>query len=110
MAVPDFEGSAVEVALTSKVVDISSLDMVNVPSGVMAVPATPFSTVHVTPCGGLSGPVTVAANSRLDPLRTIVMAGVTVTVVSVGGIFSKVADTVTALAGMVNFAVTLFAL
>jgi len=84
VAVPDLEVSAVEVALTVKVVAVSPAATVKVPL-VILVPVIPPVTDHVTVVAGLFVPCTVAVNACVPPLITFAVEGFTVTPVTVGG-------------------------
>jgi hypothetical protein len=91
------------------VVAVSSAWTVNKPLAFIVVPETPPVTVHVTPCGGLFVPCTVALNCCVVPFWTSTGFGLTVTPVTVGGICSKFAVTVTACPIIVNEVLALFA-
>lgn len=85
VVVPDLVVSAVEVALTVSVAAVSPAATVNKPAlAVILVPDIPPVTVHVTVCAGLLVPFTVALNCRVMPLATLGVAGLTVTLVTVG--------------------------
>ena len=61
VAVPDFDVSTVEVALTVNVAAVSLEATVSRPVEEMLVPDTPL-TLHVTVCAGELAPLTVALN------------------------------------------------
>jgi hypothetical protein len=85
VAVPDLLGSTVEVAVTVKEVEVSSAAMVRTPPGlVILVPVPPPVTAHVTVCAGLLSPTTVAVNVCVAPLFKLTVAGLTVTLETVG--------------------------
>ena len=88
---PVLEGSAVEVAITYRVVSVSLADTVSkplelilVPCATAPVPAAFELTLHVTVLGGLFDPVTDALNWRLLPLSIDRFAGLTETPVTTG--------------------------
>jgi len=91
MALPDFDGSTVEVAKTYSIVVVSLADIVSNPLALMLVPdATPpvpaalELTLHVTVVTGSLIPVTIALNCRVLPLVTDWFGGLIVTPVTVG--------------------------
>jgi len=94
-AVPDLLVSTVEVALTVSDVRVSSEATVSFPVASIVVPAfLPVSTIdHVTVCAGLLVPVTVAVNTCVPPLATLAVAGLTVTLVTVGAIVYAASNT-----------------
>ena len=89
VAVPLIEVSAIEVARTVSVARVSVGDTVRPPLELIVVPSCvpqihPSSINHVTPCGGLLTPPTVAVKFSIPPLPTVAVAGLTVTQVAVG--------------------------
>jgi len=84
VAVPLLARSNVEIALTASDVAVSLTATARRPSPEIAVPETPPSTSHVTVVGGLLVPKTVAVKYWLSPLTTLAVAGLTVTLVTVG--------------------------
>jgi hypothetical protein len=89
VAVPNLAVSAVEVALTVRVVRVSAAAMVSKPLVLIVVPEfLPVSTiVQVTVCAGLLVPFTFAVNGCVAPLATLAVAGLTVTpVTAVAGV------------------------
>jgi hypothetical protein len=83
LAVFDLLVSIVEVARMVKVLAGSIAATVRYPLEIL-VPAPPPVTVHVTVCAGPSVPFTLAVNACVPPLATFALAGLTVTLLTVG--------------------------
>ena len=90
-ALPDFDESALEVAMTKRVVAVSSaatvsspLASIRVPRATEPVPAALEPTLQVTAVLGLLVPVTEAVNWRVPPFCTDWFCGLTVTLLTVG--------------------------
>jgi hypothetical protein len=83
-AVPLFEASTVEVALTVKDDAPSSAATAKTPLALTIVPALPPpSTDQVTVCAGLPVPSTVAVKVTVPPFATLAVGGLTLTRVTV---------------------------
>jgi hypothetical protein len=84
IAVPCFEWSATDLAVTVKVFAGSLIDTDSNPASFIDVPLSPPVTPQVTPCGGLLVPLTVTLNCLVCPRATLTGFGVT-TILSIVG-------------------------
>jgi hypothetical protein len=75
--------SAVDVALTTRAVAVSSAATLKSPSALMAVSPSPPKTDHVTVCAGLLLPMTSAPNCSLLPFITVALSGIIVTLLTI---------------------------
>jgi hypothetical protein len=74
--------SVVEVALTTRLVAVSSSATVKSPLALMFVSPPPPNTDHVTVCAGLLLPITSAPNCRFLPFKTEALSGIIVTLLT----------------------------
>jgi hypothetical protein len=81
---PVFVVSAVEVAITTRFVALSSAATARMPPALLTVPELPPLTNQVTAWAGLFSPLTVAVKAWVPPFATLAVAGLTVTDVTVG--------------------------
>jgi hypothetical protein len=75
--------SAVDVALTTRAVALSSAATLKSPSALMAVSPSPPKTDHVTVCAGLLLPMTSAPNCSLLPFIIVALSGIIVTLLTI---------------------------
>jgi hypothetical protein len=75
--------SAVEVALTTRAVAVSSSATVKSPLALIPVSPPPPNTDHVTVCAGPLLPMTSAPNCRFLPFKTKALSGIIVTLLTV---------------------------
>ena len=89
VAVADFSSSSFEVAVTVSVSAVSSTEIFSVPSALMVVLLLWLpESVQVTACVGSPSPVTVAVNFCETPRSSVMVAGSTVTPVTVAPLSS----------------------